>query len=404
MNIRTAGTCVAVPFAALLCLTTRIPRAGAQEGGIPLGPLRLHPSLTVTLTHDDNVTLASDHRTADWITTVAPAARLALPVRHVLFELEGGLAARSFGNLDQEDATDWFVGAAAAGDFPGGLDFKVSDRYAERRLVASQEYGPGETGTLDTLAATAGYRVRDALRLELGARRAAYDYGRSLSRERVETTLQADCFWRFRPRTSAFVEGARTRFAYDENAAQDGSETLVALGLTWEATSRSTALVKAGYEWKRYEREHSGLGTVDGEYFVLVGGARHDLTRRTAVEVELSRGSYESDFPRNPYYLRTAFAAGLSHLFTTRISGRVFLRYARDEFPHAVVYQNPRDPGGVENGERTDRALGLTAAVGYEATRWLTLEAAWSGERRASSFDTFDYAVNRVSLSARAAF
>jgi hypothetical protein len=377
----------------------------AQEGGLPLGPALVFPRLAVTVTHDDNIYLTSDNATSDWITTVAPALRLTLPVRRFLLEAEGGVESVTYADHGGEDATNWFVGGALGAVFPGGLDFKVSGRYAEEYLSTSQEFGPGEDSKRSTLAATAGYRVRDALRFELGARSEAYGYDRSHDLERTERTLQADCFWRLRPRTSAFVEGAVTDFDYDGNSAQDGSAVMAALGVTWEATSRSAASAKVGYEWKRYDDEDPALGTEDGDYAVVSVGARHDFTRRTAVELGLARGSHESDFADNPYYLRTALSAGLTQRFTAKIYGRAALNYDLDDYPNDVTYRNPYDPGhGPESGERSDRTFGASVALGYEATRWLTLEAGWRGERRDSNFDTFEYEDNQLWLRGRAAF
>jgi hypothetical protein len=247
--------------------------------------------------------------------------------------------------------------------------------------------------------------VRDALRLEAGARRVEYDYERSLDRERVETTLQGDVFWRFGPRTSAFLEGAVTSFDYDSNVALDNQESTIALGLAWEATSRSTALLEAGYEWKVYDVEDPAIGADDAEYYVLSAVGSHEFTRRTSLELGLSRGTYESDFAGNPYYLETALNAGLTQQFTTKIQGRASLRYAVDEYPNAVAYDNPYDPADApERGERTDQTLEAEAALGFDATRWLTLEAGATWERRTSSFATFEYDDTRLWVSARAAF
>ena len=405
MSLRATSSRCAALLAGCLLIGEGAATAQVTEGGIPFGPSRLHPALTVSAIHDDNVYLTSEDETGDWITVVAPTLRLELPVRRFLLEAETGLESRSYADQGGEDATNWFLGAAVGATFPGGLDFKVSERYAERYQVASQEFGPGEDTTVNTLAATVGYRVRDELRLELGARSETYGYDLSHDLERREATLQADCFWRFRPRTSAFLEGAVSDYEYDENTAQDGSAVLAALGLAWEATSRSVASAKVGWQWKRYDDEDPALGTEGDDYFVVTAGARHSFTRRTLAEVEVSHGSHESDYAGNPYYLRTALSAGLSQRFTTKVYGRVALRYARDAYPNDVIYENPYDPGrGPESGERTDRTYGGSAAVGFEATRWLTLEAGWVGERRDSSFDTFEYDDNQVSLSARAAF
>ena len=64
----------------------------------------------------------------------------------------------------------------------------------------------------------------------------------------------------------------------------------------------------------------------------------------------------------------------------------------------------------LEGGLRASEILvlvvveGVDVALGFDMTRWLAIELAYAGEWRDSTFATFDYDDNRVSLSAKAAF
>lgn len=388
-----------------LLLLALADRAAAAGGGIQLGPALLFPSLDLTATYDSNIGLTSDNTESDWLTTISPTLRLVLPVRRFFVSVEGGLEFRSYSDNDGENSTNWSAGAAAGAQFPGGLSFKIADTHAQRYLVGSQEYGPGEDSSLNTLQATVAYAIRDALRLELSGLRNVYAYDSSAERERAESTLQADLYWKFRPGISALVEASVADYAYDSNRAQDGGATQVALGLTWDVTAKSTGFAKAGYQWKGYDEENLPLGIENASYFTLAAGVRHFFTRRTLAQLELARGSHESDFPENPYYLRTSLGASISQRFTPKLYGRANLRYARDEYPAETTYENPFDPAvGAQTGERADSVLTDGVAVGFDVTRWLALELAYAGERRTSNFDTFEYNDTRVSLSAKAAF
>lgn len=400
MNKRVAGV-----LAGAFLLMGGAREASAAATGIQAGPTLFFPALTVSETHDSNIGLQSSDERSDWITTVSPSLRLLVPVRRFYLQAEGGLDFIRYSDFDEEDSTNWFVGAAAGGDFPGGLSFKVSDRYDERYLVSSQEYGPGEDSTLNTLKATVGYTIREAFRLELVGARADYTYDLSADRERAEDSVQVDLFWKFLPRTSALVEGGWTGYAYDSATAQDNEAFQLALGLTWDVTARSTGFAKAGYQWKRYDTENVSVGTEDGDYFTASAGVRHQVSSRTAAELELSRASRESDFPGNPYFLRTGLSAGLSQRFTAKLYGRATARYSYDEYPNDTSYLNPYNPSvGFESGERTDKTIGGALTLGFDVLRWLTLEASVGGEQRNSSFDTFEYDAVRVTLSAKAAF
>lgn len=392
--------------AATLLLSAPAAWAVAVGGGIQQGPTLIFPTLSVTETYDDNIGLASDNTQSDWVTSVAPAVRLVLPVRRFFLEAEGGLDFRRYLDSDAENSTNWFVGAAAGAEFPGGLSFKIGDRQTARYLIGSQEYGPGEDSSQNALRATAAYAVRDVLRLELTGLRLAYAYDRSLGRERVESSLQAGVSWKFQPSLSAVFETAYTGYAYDSNTAQDGNALQFALGLTWSITAKSTGFAKAGYQMKQYDVENAARGTEDAGYLTVSAGLRHFFTSRTLVQIDLSRASQESDFPENPYFLRTAAGASFSQRFTAKIFGRAGLSYAGDEYPNETVYDNPHDTTGTgpQAGKRSDGTLSGSLAVGFDATPWLTLELAYGYDQRSSNFDTFDYNATRVSLSAKAAF
>jgi hypothetical protein len=297
------------------------------------------------------------------------------------------------------------VGGAFGADFPGGLDFKVAEKYRHQYLPGSQEYGPGEDHDRGTTSLEIGYSIRDVLRVELAWFLNLYRFEDSADRERTENTVQADLYWRFRPRLSALVEAAWAGYAYDSNTVQDSTATQVALGLTWNVTAKSAGLFKAGYQWKKFDKEDAALGAEDGSYYTVSGGLRHFFTRRTTAEIEVARNSQESDFNQNPYYLRTRFRAGLAQRFTTKLYGRAALRFDRDEYPTATSYQNPFDPAGVwESGERTDDTISGSLTAGFEVLRWFSLELTYSRDQRTSSFDTFEYTAGQVSLSAKAAF
>jgi hypothetical protein len=217
--------------------------------------------------------------------------------------------------------------------------------------------------------------------------------------------VQADLFWKFRPALSAVLGAGYEDYGYDTNTAQDNSATQAALGVTWDVTAKSTGTLKAGVQWKRYDAQNQALGTEDASYYTVSAAVRHFFTRRTALHLHLSRSSQESDFPANPYFLRTAADVSLVQRLTARLHGRLTGRYGLDDYPNGASFDNPLDAvAEVETGVRRDTTLAAEAAVGYDVNRWLTLKLEYDFGTRSSNFDTFDYDVSRVSLSVKAAF
>jgi len=355
--------------------------------------------------YNDNFYQVSNNPESAWETSIAPSLRLSLPVRRFYINAEAGLEYLSYFDVEEADTTDWFVGGAVGADFPGGLSFKVTDKYEFSYLTATQEFGPGEDYTENILAATVAYAIGNTLRLELSGERSASTYQLSDDRDRVASQGKATAYWKFRPALSALIEGSYEEIKYESSTSQDNNSTQAALGLTWDVTAKSTGLVKAGYQWKRYEAQDLSLGTEDGSYYTLSAMLSHSFTARTVLAVDITRESNESDFAGNPYYLTTTAGASLSQRLTRKFYGRVGARYSSDAYPNATSYDNPYDSStGLESGERTDNTIDANAALGFDATGWLALELGYEGKWRDSTFNTFDYDQNRVSLSAKAAF
>lgn len=397
------------------CLLLLAPAAGALAvDGIQLGPTILYPVLSVSGTYDDNIHLVSKDRESGWIASVAPSVRVVMPVRSFYLNLEGGLDFVTYLEIDQDNHTDGFVGGAVGAEFPGGLSFKLSDRQEYRYLVGSQEYGvvldenaqtTGEDYALNTLDAKVGYAIRDAVRLEFSGVRTVANYSISKRRERTESTVQGDLFWKFRPTLSGILEGSYTMYEYETNTAQDNNAAQAAVGLSWDLTAKSTGVAKVGYQWKRYDDPDSAYGTEDASYLTTSVGLKHYFTPRTLLNVDVSRASQESDFPENPYFVRNTVDLMVMQRITAKVFGRVGLRYGIEDYPNSASFDNPfTTEADFQSGVRKDTSIAWSAAVGFNMTRWLTLEAEYGGGHRESNFDTFDYDVNRVSLSAKAAF
>ena len=396
--------CSSVVAGCLLLFAPAVAWAVAGEG-IQVGPTLLYPALSVTGTYDDNFHQASSNPVSGWETTIAPSLRLVMPVQRFYLNAEAGVEFLNYYDLDAQESTDWFFGGAVGADFPGGLSFKVADKQTQTYLTATQEYPNPEDYTENDLSATVGFVVRNALKLELSANRLEVTYDVSENRTRVENGVRANLYWKFRPTLSVGVGGSYNGYAYDTNTRQDSTETRLGVGLTWDVTARSTGDFKFGYEWKAFDVQDASLGTEDAGYYIFSLGLLHSFTQRTALRIDLSRASQESDFPQNPYYLETMLGASLSLRLTTKLYGKVGVSYTRDEYPQTASYVSVIDNVSVhESGERTDTTLLGSISLGFDVTRWLSFEVAYEAEQRDSNFKTFDYDQNRVSLSAKAAF
>ena len=136
------------------CCLLLAPTAAALAAGLELGPVLLFPGLGLSANSVNNLGLTSDNPDSGWVTTISPSLRVVLPLRRFYINVDGGLEFQSYFGVDEKDRADWYLGAATGADFPGGLSFKIADKHTQKYLIGTQEYGPGEDYSLNTLTAT----------------------------------------------------------------------------------------------------------------------------------------------------------------------------------------------------------------------------------------------------------
>lgn len=361
---------------------TTLPASAAGE--IRLGGLHVLPVITLTAGHDSNIYLEPVNEIDDNIFSAKGALDLVLPMEDFFLKAGGWYDAIRYADNDIQDREDWNVHASFGAEFPGGLDFKIGDRYSMLWLSPSDQFGRGEQYTLNEFFADAGFSIQDRARFVADFFNNLYEYDDSTDRDRQENIIAGTFYWRFQPKTSALFELSYGDFAYDTNVVQDNTAVQAQLGLAWNVTGKSTGEFKFGYEWKDYEDESQD----DGDFFVFTLGLAHSFSRATSTHVSASRSSVETDFVDNPYYISSIFKADLKQQFSGKTYGKALLSYRSDDYPTTVAITV--DEVALSD-DRQDDTLGFGLALGWDATRWLNIEAAYTYEDRDSTLDLFDY-------------
>ena len=348
------------------------------------------PSPTTTTS-----TSPADGEQEDWFTTVAPALRLELPVQRLRLDVRGRPRGAHLRQTRGGERHRLVRGRRGGRELPGRAGLQVER--APRRGVPHHVPGVRRRGDQHAehprgRPSATGCATRCASRRARGAS------------STITSAASTGSGWR--PRCRGTCSGGSVPAPRRSSRGPSRTSTTtgtsrwttgrphVALGLAWEATSRSTALVKAGYEWKRYDAEtrRSGPRTANTSSSPRAPATSSRAARGSSSASPAGRTSRTS--PGTPTTSQTACSAGLRQRFTTKIDGRASLRYAVDEYPNAVAYDNPYDPVDVvESGERTDRTLEAEAALGFDATRWLTLRG--RGDLGAAHLEFRDLRVRR---------
>jgi polysaccharide biosynthesis protein VpsM len=391
-------------------------RTGAEVFGKKGG--FIHPFLLLEERYTDNLYYTKSGKEDDFITTISPGIWLALPSnREKLLEMgttstsPGGLkvsrikpeATRRFqsylryapefvyyANHSSLDSVNHKAEGLYQYNFNMGLslDFvdqfninhEVNDNGISRRLDKYQDnifnflavYDPSEK-----------FRFRfDYSNYDLNYKDDINDF-----RNRTDTSFAAYIFYKFKPKTSLFVEYEFADINYDTDANSDSTEDRYYAGLEWDVTAKTNGRIKLGYIEKNFDA--AGIGVQNA--FSVEIQAQHNFTPKRALKVIGFRKFNESSMIDSFGSLSTGISVSWLQRFTEKWSGTLNGSFTRDEYKGLFIF------GGVTDA-REDDIFSITPALRYKFRDWMIFDLAYVYSRRDSNFSIFDYINNTVLL------
>ena len=385
----------------VICAT---PTLNAQEAGrIQAGQFDLIPSFTSSMAYVDNVANARDNQRKiySWRTILSPELIAATQVDgnpvQIGYRLERGV----YFSSDNDDYTDHFV--EASGNFElnsrhrvsalaqyedghedrgtgfsigTGLDISTPDTYKSSNLSAEYSYGAVTSDGLITLK----------------TRRQALDYDRSedayLIRDRVKTMVGGEFGYQVGSATRAVLDVTKTYVRYDEQlnfVTRDSDETRVLVGVVWESTAATTGFAKVGYKEKDFDNQ--ARGTFYGTDWEV--GIDWQPVSYTSFRISTSADTFETngegDFIRGQNY-----SVRWNHDWLERLSTSFSVTQQNDEY----VFNE------VDIDNRDDELMNYSAALNYQARRWLKFSTYYQFTDRDSNRETIGYDKSVVGVTA----
>ncbi|WP_076011190.1 outer membrane beta-barrel protein [Alteromonas abrolhosensis] len=385
----------------VICAT---PTLNAQEAGrIQAGQFDLIPSFTSSMAYVDNVANARDNQRKiySWRTILSPELIAATQVDgnpvQIGYRLERGVYLSS----DNDDYTDHFV--EASGNFElnsrhrvsalaqyedghedrgtgfsigTGLDISTPDTYKSSNLSAEYSYGAVTSDGLITLK----------------TRRQALDYDRSedayLIRDRVKTMVGGEFGYQVGSATRAVLDVTKTYVRYDEQlnfVTRDSDETRVLVGVVWESTAATTGFAKVGYKEKDFDNQARGtFYGMDWEVGIDWQPVSY-TTFRISTSADTFETNGEGDFIRGQNY-----SVRWNHDWLERLSTSFSVTQQNDEY----VFNE------VDIDNRDDELMNYSAALNYQARRWLKFSTYYQFTDRDSNRETIGYDKSVVGVTA----
>ena len=384
----------------VICAT---PTLYAQEAGrIQAGQFDLIPSFSSSMSYVDNVANARDNQSKiySWRAILSPEIIAATEVDgnpvQVGYRLEKGV----YFSSENDDYIDHFI--EASGDFElnsrhrvsalaqyedghedrgtgfsigSGLEITTPDTYKSSNLSAEYSYGAATTNGMITLK----------------ARRQTLDYDRTedayIIRDRAKNMVGAEFGYQIGAATSMVVDVTKTFIKYDEQlnlVTRDNDETRILVGVVWESTAATTGFAKVGYKEKDFDDESRGTfyGT-DWEVGIDWQPVSYS-TVRVSTSADTFETNGEGDFIRGQSY-----SVRWNHDWLERGSTSFSVTQQNDEY----VFNE------IDIVNRDDELMNYSAALNYQARRWLKFSTFYQYTDRDSNRDTIGYDKSEIGVT-----
>ncbi len=383
------------------------------KGNIKVGPLEIHPSVGVTGTYTDNVYQSYDGKETEssFITTVSPGVQFILPFGGTHNVQAGYLAdINKFSDFSENDYVRQSANASMNLDFPGGLQFSLSDVFVDSEILRKWKEQPGLEGRNDPyrakpyqandLLAKAKYKFADRWAAALWYDFYKYEYDHDYDKDgNFDRHLGGtSLFYRFSPKTDALIEYQYSTVKYPDNRFYDNKNHTIYTGVGFDPSAKINGYAKVGWTQKKYDEKLAGQDDEFNEFSTQI-----DLGYNiTPFDVVNFRGIrvIEEDSDTNAPFTRTDVSIGYSHVMSMNNKIRPYARlgFAKHEFDGWAT-----DVNGVRK-QRDDEVLYATLGVDYAMQHWLMWTLGYTYRNQDSNMIRYDYDENRVFLNATVAF
>ncbi len=380
-----------IVYLVVLCIA---PAAARAEGNIHVGQLKINPYVSVNEAFSDNIYYTSTEERNDSITTTTPGVKLQYPFRMHRADLEYYSVFSRYHSYTTENTTDEHANGSVNLKFGSLFGLNLSDAY----LNGHEPRSASSTGFIErfqTNAATASatYQLADLSKVQLDYSKSLWRFQTSTFRNRDEGFFSGYFYYRFLPKTSAFIEYDHKQVVFSQSSLDlDNNVDSLLAGLTWEISARSKGTVKGGMIKKDFTSPTQG----DFKGWTGYADVHHDFTDNTSILLNGQRTVNETSLLGNRYFITTGVYAELTHRFVRKLSGVVRGSYGIDNYADPVV----TDPITNASTVRTDRTLFGGLGLKYKMKDWLEFAVDYNARERRSNIPVNDYNEHSYILTA----
>jgi hypothetical protein len=373
----------------------------------------VHPSLSVTWYHTDNLYNTATGKKKDHMYVISPGIMLFVPgVKGTEPDLERRYTTyfkyktdiERYQRYPSENSNSQLAEGMFRLNSKAGTSFGISDRftnsYESRGLDKSSTLSEYQDNTFSTFVS---FGLSERLTLKATYANFFVDYFNAADkiRDREDNIYSGYLYYKVNPVTSTFLQYEYTSIDYDEDTLNVANATRLADsikrnvfgGIEWKITGKSTGTLKAGHGIK----DHRDGSRKDIEDFVCLGQIKHRFTPKTTLTLHASRRKEETDIATTNYIRSDTGGLVYSQKLSPKVSTTLNLSYQVKKYDGAINFN------GV-NSFREDELFQGALALRLEFAKWLSSDIGYELEERDSKFTSYDYTTNRTFLRLNASF
>ena len=365
--------------------------------GFTAAGLQIIPTLGLSIGYDDNITRSSILEQESFFYIISPAIRVELPSDHSILALTAAADIIRYTDSEVDNQTPWFIRGNWAWDPSTRQDFNLFAQYgegADQRGTGSRQ---GDFGLLPIpldewkrwdyggMWRYGAIGARGKLDLRAGGSNLDYTNNRDRTYrfDRDWHYYGGTFYWRVAPKTSLLADLLYTDINYDD-ADSSSKETSWMLGVTWEASARTTGRVSYGEQKKNFD--NPGFDDYNGP--VWLASISWRPRTYSVFTLTTTRNTQEPD-GNAQYVVRQNISLAWTHDWASRFGTTVDIGYGEDDYRPDV---------------RTDDLWYYGISGHYKINPHIRLGAGWQGYNRNSDEREYDFTRNIYMLTLEASF
>jgi hypothetical protein len=369
-----------------------------EPAPLKAGAFDLIPTLDIDYSDTDNMFKSASNEVDTNLLLLNPRLQAIVDDGSSSFSLSAEAIDGDYSATSEDDYTDWRVAADTHLQVSTRNAFELNAGLFSTREMRGTGFSqggllPSDPDSYEETTAGISYLYGDSesffsFDLNAGIYDKTYDNNRSQTqfREREDDRLSATAYFNVSPRTNILLEYRNTDIDYTTDPiavlgardSLDSEETYAFIGVTWEATAKTTGSIKVGHG----DKEFSDADRADADGAFWEASILWEPLSYSSVTLNAQSGFGEAIGQGNALETDN-YNLSWTHEWSNSLSHSLSLYASDDDYI---------------GSQRADEFDVLSLRVDYSVRRWFDVNVSIAREERVSSFSLFNYKENVVAI------